>query len=82
VGWYSVCPEAIAAHIAERFHQKLGPDALIMDAMAGMLFLFVILRFIYLFISFSVIFLSFPGDLVLKRSSGVVFVPFFTSFHL
>jgi hypothetical protein len=35
VGWYSVCPEAIAAHIADRLLAKLGPNALVMDAMAG-----------------------------------------------
>lgn len=34
-GWYSVTPEVIAAHIAKRFVEKLGPNALVIDAMAG-----------------------------------------------
>jgi predicted RNA methylase len=35
VGWYSVCPESLAEHIAERFYKTLGPDALVMDGMGG-----------------------------------------------
>jgi hypothetical protein len=35
VGWYSVCPESLAEHIAERFYKTLGPNALIMDGMGG-----------------------------------------------
>jgi len=35
VGWYSVCPESLAEHIAERFYKTLGPNALVLDAMAG-----------------------------------------------
>lgn len=34
-GWYSATPEAVAQHIAERFLEKLGPNALVIDAMAG-----------------------------------------------
>jgi 16S rRNA C967 or C1407 C5-methylase (RsmB/RsmF family) len=34
-GWYSVTPEAIARHVADRFFAKLGPNALVIDAMAG-----------------------------------------------
>ena len=35
VGWYSVSPEAIAAHTAARFLQALGPRTVVIDAMAG-----------------------------------------------
>jgi len=35
VGWYSVCPESLAEHIAERFYQTLGPNALVLDGMGG-----------------------------------------------
>lgn len=42
VGWYSVCPESLAEYIAERFFKTLGPNALIMDGMGGMLFCFTL----------------------------------------
>jgi len=35
VGWYSVCPESLAEHIAERFYKTLGPNALVLDGMGG-----------------------------------------------
>eukprot|EP01127_Copromyxa_protea_P000426 TRINITY_DN10354_c0_g1_i1.p1 TRINITY_DN10354_c0_g1~~TRINITY_DN10354_c0_g1_i1.p1 ORF type:complete len:269 (-),score=54.03 TRINITY_DN10354_c0_g1_i1:53-823(-) len=34
-GWYSVTPEAIAQHISNKFLASLGPNALVIDAMAG-----------------------------------------------
>eukprot|EP01128_Nolandella_sp_AFSM9_P002715 TRINITY_DN1309_c0_g1_i1.p1 TRINITY_DN1309_c0_g1~~TRINITY_DN1309_c0_g1_i1.p1 ORF type:complete len:245 (+),score=40.11 TRINITY_DN1309_c0_g1_i1:60-737(+) len=34
-GWFSVSPEALAAHTADRMLKKLGPDAVIVDAMSG-----------------------------------------------
>uniref|UniRef100_A0A6B2LRJ7 Trimethylguanosine synthase n=1 Tax=Arcella intermedia TaxID=1963864 RepID=A0A6B2LRJ7_9EUKA len=34
-GWYSVTPEVIANHTAYRICHKLGPNAIILDAMSG-----------------------------------------------
>lgn len=33
--WYSVTPEPVARHIAQRIYSKLGPNALLLDALCG-----------------------------------------------
>eukprot|EP01130_Rhizamoeba_saxonica_P010276 TRINITY_DN4203_c0_g2_i1.p1 TRINITY_DN4203_c0_g2~~TRINITY_DN4203_c0_g2_i1.p1 ORF type:complete len:231 (-),score=52.44 TRINITY_DN4203_c0_g2_i1:11-703(-) len=33
--WYSVTPESIAEHIAQKFLEKLGSDAVVVDIMSG-----------------------------------------------
>lgn len=46
VGWWSVTPEVLAQHTAERFYEALGPNALVIDAMTGKLLLLFCVNFL------------------------------------
>eukprot|EP01126_Amoeba_proteus_P019739 TRINITY_DN2022_c0_g1_i7.p1 TRINITY_DN2022_c0_g1~~TRINITY_DN2022_c0_g1_i7.p1 ORF type:complete len:282 (+),score=62.03 TRINITY_DN2022_c0_g1_i7:2-847(+) len=68
-GWFSVTPEVIARHIAQRFFDVLGPNALVVDAMAG-----VGGNTIQFATKFPVVFgidISFPRLLMLKHNATI-----------